>query len=252
MVVGTLKPSITFGSLVSLQLAPARSSSLPLLPACCPHSQLTPLASSSLQGPRDVLGAREASWGLPEASERFQRPRNGLGAWGASCKRGEHAGGFLRLQEGSRDPGMLWEQGEQAGCKGSKLEVRGACWGLSEAPGRFQGSRDALGARGASWEQGSKLGVRGASWGLPEAPERLQGSRDALGAMGVSWGLPEAQEGSRDPGMVWEQGEEAGSKGSKLEVRGSKLEVRGTSWRLPKAPGRLQGLRDALGAMGVS
>ena len=39
-------------------------SSLPLLPARSPHSQLTPLAPSLLQGPRDALGARGASWGV--------------------------------------------------------------------------------------------------------------------------------------------------------------------------------------------
>ena len=49
---------------------------------------------------------------------------------------------------------MLRGQGEQAGRKGSKLEVRGVSLGLSKAPGKFQGPRDAQGARGASWEQG--------------------------------------------------------------------------------------------------
>ena len=49
---------------------------------------------------------------------------------------------------------MLRRQGEQAGRKGSKLEVRGVSWGLPKAPGKFQGPRDAQGARGASWEQG--------------------------------------------------------------------------------------------------
>ena len=69
---------------------------------------------------------------------------------------------------------MLWEQGEQAGSKGSKLGVRGASWGLPEAcPERLQGSRDALGAMGVSW-------------GLPEAPGRFQRSRDGLGARGGS------------------------------------------------------------------
>ena len=63
---------------------------------------------------------------------------------------------------------MLWEQGEQGGSEGSELGAREVSWGLSEAPGRFQGSRDAL-------------GVRGASWGLPEAPGRFQGPRDAQG-----------------------------------------------------------------------
>ena len=69
-------------------------------------------------------------------------------------EQGEQAGGFLRPQEGSRDPGMLWEQGEQAGSEGSELGAGEASWGLPEAPGRFQGPRDALGAREASWKQG--------------------------------------------------------------------------------------------------
>ena len=65
--------------------------------------------------------------------------------------------------------------------------------GLSEAPGRFQRPRDALGARGVSWEQGEQSGSIGSERG---GFLRLQeGSRDPgmpLGARGVSWGLPEA------------------------------------------------------------
>ena len=49
---------------------------------------------------------------------------------------------------------MLREQGKQAGSEGSELEARGVSWGLSKAPGKFQGPRYAQGARGASWEQG--------------------------------------------------------------------------------------------------
>ena len=56
----------------------------------------------------------------------------------------------MKPQEGSRDPGMVWEQGKQAEREGSKLGVRGASWRLLEAPGRFQGPRDGLGAREAS------------------------------------------------------------------------------------------------------
>ena len=63
---------------------------------------------------------------------------------------------------------MLWEQGEQAGSKGSKLE------------GKVPGTQECSGSKG------SKLGARRASWGLPEAPGRFQGSRDALGAKGAS------------------------------------------------------------------
>ena len=66
---------------------------------------------------------------------------------------------------------MSWEQGEQAGdflrprevpgiqgcsrCEWSKLGARGARWGLSEAPGRFQGPRDAQGVNRASLESGT-------------------------------------------------------------------------------------------------
>ena len=102
-----------------------------------------------------------------------------------SWKQGEQAGGFLRPQEGSRDPGMLWEQGEQG-------------WGFL----RPQGCSARKGSKG------SKLGARGVSWGLPEAPGRFQRPRDGLGA---SWeqagGFLRPQEGTRDPGMLWEQGE---------------------------------------------
>ena len=46
---------------------------------------------------------------------------------------------------------------------------------------------------------------------------------------------------SRDPGMLWEQGEQAGSEGSKLGARG-------VSWGLPEALGGL-GPREALGGL---
>ena len=80
---------------------------------------------------------------------------------------------------------MLWEQGEQAGSEGSKLGAGGASWGLSEAPGRFQGPRDGLGARGVSWEQGKQAG-----------------------------GFLRPQEGSRDRGMLWSKGSELGERGA--------------------------------------
>ena len=63
-------------------------------------------------------------------------------------------------------------------------------WGLLEAPGRFQRARNALGARGASWEQ-----AVGASSGPRKVP-------------GMLWeragGFLRPQEGSKDPGMLWE------------------------------------------------
>ena len=91
--------------------------------------------------------------------QRLQGPRDALGARGAS-----------------------WEWGEWAGSKGSEL---GASWGSRKDPGTqgpsitfgsvqlapssLQGPRDALGARGASWEQGKSAGSKGsqlgASWG---------------------------------------------------------------------------------------
>ena len=61
----------------------------------------------------------------------------------------------------------------QAGSKGSELRARGAsCW-LSKAPGRSQRPRDTQRTRGAREQAGDFL--------------RLQGSRDAEGARGVSW-----------------------------------------------------------------
>ena len=137
-VVGTLKHSITFGLLPSLQLTPAcfsllqlqlAPSSLTSLPVCSPHYSLLQLASacspysqltsgtqrcSGSKGSK--LGVRGASWELPEAPGRFQ------------------------------------ESQKCSGSKGSKLGVRGASWELPEAPGRFQEPRDAVGARGARWE----------------------------------------------------------------------------------------------------
>ena len=67
-------------------------------------------------------------------------------------------------------------------------------WGLPEAPGRFQGPRDAQGVRESEC---SKLGARGASWGLSEVLERFQRLRDAHGTRG-SKGVS---------GASWEQGE---------------------------------------------
>ena len=118
---------------------------------------------------------------------------------------------------------MLWEQGEQAGSEGSKLGARGASWGLPEAPGRFQGPRHALGARGASWEWGEQAGSKGsklgASWGPSKVP-RTQGCSGSKGSkLGASWGPREV------PGTQ-------GCSGSK-ESEGSKLGVREESWGLP-------------------
>ena len=96
MVVGTLKPSITFGSLPLLQLAPARSpcSQLALL-----TPSLFPLLPSLLQGSRDALEARKISWERGEQAEQAE--------------------GFLRLQEGSRD---LRDALEAREARGASLE----------------------------------------------------------------------------------------------------------------------------------
>ena len=60
-------------------------------------------------------------------------------------------------------------------------------------------------------------------WGFSEAPERFQGYMNAQGVRGVSWeqgelagGFLKPQESLRDPGMLREQGKQAGSKGSEL------------------------------------
>ena len=84
----------------------------------------------------------------------------------------------------------------------------------------------------------SQLGVREVSW--------TQGCSGSKGSkLGVSWGLSEALGRSQGLEMLKGQGEQARSKGSKLEVR----EV---SWGLPKAPGKFQRPRDAHGARGAS
>ena len=133
MVVGTLKPSITFGLLGLLQLTP---SLLPLLPslqlttACSPHSSSLPahspcssslpllqLAPSLPPSPPEVVGT-------PIHTKLF------IGHW------------------------------KQAGSKGSKLEwagARGASW-------------EQAGVRGASWEWGEPvLAYQNwwAHWNLP-------------------------------------------------------------------------------------
>ena len=79
------------------------------------------------------------------------------GTQGCSGSKGSKLGVSWGLTEAlGRSHGleMLRGQGEQAERKGSKLEVRGVSWRLPKAPGKFQGPRDAQGARGASWEQG--------------------------------------------------------------------------------------------------
>ena len=167
-VVGTLKPSITFGLLPSL---PAHS----LAP--CPHRG----GGDSKTYPFPSLAPHTSAWPIwSKGSE--------LGAKGVSW-------GFLRPQEGSRDPEMLMGQGEVR-------RAKGASWGLPEASGMLRewgdkgkqagdflrpqgGSRDAQGVRGAS----------GASWEWAGGFLRPQGgSRDPGmlrwwgGARGARWG----------------------------------------------------------------
>ena len=136
-----------------------------------------------------------------------------LGGWrelGVSWSKGSKLGGWRELGAswsklgGWRELGASWSELEQAGASWSKLG----------------GWREL----GASWEQ---AGVRGVSW---EAGEPAS----ACSHLAHS---PLPPRGSRDPGILWEQGEQAGSDGSKLEARG-------VSWGLPEAPGRFQGPRD--------
>ena len=56
---------------------------------------------------------------------------------------------------------------------------------------------------GESWE---RAGVRGVSW---------EGGRPASACSHLAHS-PLPPRGSRDPGMLWKQGEQAGSKGSQL------------------------------------
>ena len=45
----------------------------------------------------------------------------------------------------------------ELGVRGSELEARGVSWGLSKAPGKFEGPRYAQGARGQAGSKGSEL-----------------------------------------------------------------------------------------------
>ena len=63
-------------------------------------------------------------------------------------------------------------------------------WGLSEAQGRFQGPRDALGARGASWKQGEQTGGFLRPQGGSRDPGMLRGEGSELGVREERWGLP--------------------------------------------------------------
>ena len=155
--------------------------------------QLTLLAPSSLQGPRNALRARGASW---EQGEQAGGSRKVPGTQEPSITFGS-----LQLTpsllQGPRDAleanwewaGVSWEWGERAGSKGSKL---GAFWGSRKVPGT-QGPSITFGSLllAPAWSQlasgtqgcsGSKLGARGVSW--------EQGDQ--------AWGFLRLQEGSRD------------------------------------------------------
>ena len=109
---------------------------------------------------------------------------------------------------------------------GSELEGAGASWEW----GKFQGPRDAQGARGASLKWAGGL-LRSQGLEMLRGQGEQAGSKGSkLGARGASWkwgewagGFLRPQENSRDPGMLREQGEQAGSKGSELapQVYGS-------------------------------
>ena len=244
LVVETLKPSITFGSLPAhspcSQLAPLAPSLLPLLLAYSPHSQLAPLAPSLLSSlpasspcsqltsgtmgcsgsKGSKLGARGASWKWGEQAGGFMRPQEGFKHPGMLWKQGEQAVGFLRPQKGFRDPGMLWKQGERAGSKGTKL---GASWGPRKVPE----------TQGCSGSKGSKLG-------LPEAPGRFQRPRDGLGAREANWEWGEWAGSTESklrafwgPRKVSRTQECSRSEGSKLETRGAG----GASWEWGKRAG---------------
>ena len=115
MVVGTLKPSITFGSLPSLQLTPAH---LSLLPAHSPHSSSLQLAPSSPPSPLEVVG-------IPIHTKLF------IGHW-------EWAGSKRSKLE---QAGVSWSEGSKLGAswsKGSELRVRRASLSLSELVGTLK------------------------------------------------------------------------------------------------------------------
>ena len=106
--VGTLKPSITFGLLPPLpacspcsQLAPLASSSLPLLPVCSLTPSLLPLLPACPLAPCPHRGA-----GDPKTYYNIPLPCLGH-----------------------------WEQGQQAGSKGGKVGARGVSLGPTEVVG---------------------------------------------------------------------------------------------------------------------
>ena len=105
-----------------------------------------------------------------------------LGGWrelGASWSKGSKLGGWRKLGASWSELGS-WRELGVSWSKGSKLEQAGR---LERA--------------------GSELGVRGVSW---------EGGKPASACSHLAHS-PLPPRGSRDPGMLWEQGEQAGEQG---------------------------------------
>ena len=104
-----------------------------------------------------------------EQAGRLDRAESKLGASWSKGNELEQAGSKLeqagrleragsKLEQGEQ-AGVSWEAGESWEQAGSELEQgEQLAATLPIAPQRLQGPRDALGARGASWEQGEPAG----------------------------------------------------------------------------------------------
>ena len=162
---------------------------------------------------------RGASWEQGKLAGGFLRPQEGSRDPGMLCEQGEQAGGFLRPQEGFRDPGML--RGER-----SELGVRKESWGLpsllapTEVVGTLKHSITIWLAplTPAHSPHSSLLQLASACSQLtPLTPSLLPSLQLTPACFSLVPLLPAC---CRDPGMLWEQGEKAGSKGSNLRARG--------------------------------
>ena len=171
----------------------------------------------------EQAGRLERAGSELEWAGRLERAGSKLGASWSKGSELEQAGVSWEAGESWEQAGASWEAGES-------WERAGASWRELEQAGRLERAGSELEWAGASWEAGESWERAGASWVSWEGGEWAS----AYSHLAHS---PLPPRGSRDPGILWEQGEQAGSKRSKLGVRGA-------SWGLPEAPGRFQGPRD--------
>ena len=168
MVVGILKPSITFGSLSLLQLTPVHSSSLQLTPTCSPvHSSLLPPCPLAPYTPQ-VAGTPTHTWPLGASWSELGASWSELGvSWS------ELGVSWSKL-------GVSWSELEWGGSKGSDLGVRGAsfillpCCPLAPCPQRWWRPQyivscsldigNEVQRAGSEGSDSRDLGVRGVIW----------------------------------------------------------------------------------------